>query len=200
MQRALYYLHEMKSNYITARDGECLSIDGEVKEIEISEGKTQEDEGRTQEKKMLLLPAPDSVGSLRKRLLKEAAEIKERLRSEPMAPKGYFQSDVCERIRMHLKEDRVIAGGKPLWDDIERIVLGESQNFKTNLMMLSDGKVNDSDYRMALLLRCGLGITDISVLVGRAKSAITKRRKQLGKKLFGEEFDTKTLVCIIRLL
>lgn len=149
---------------------------------------------------MLLLPAPDNVGSLRKRLLKELGEINGQLRSEPIAPNGYFQSDVCETVQKYLKEERMIADGKPLWGDIERIVLGESKNFKTNLMMLSDGKVNDSDYKMALLLRCGLGITDISVLMGRVKSAITKRRKQLGRKLFSQELDTKSLVCIVRLL
>lgn len=132
--------------------------------------------------------------------MKELGDINEKLRSKPIAPKEYFESDVSETVRDYLKCGRVIPEGKQLWEKIERIVLNESGNFKTNLMLLSDGKVDDFDYRMALLLRCGLCVTDISKLMGRAKATISKRRLHLGKKLFGEDLDTKSLVTLIRLL
>ena len=67
-------------------------------------------------------------------------------------------------------------------------------------MMLSDGKADETDYRIALLLRCGLGVSSIAALISKAKSTVSKRCRQLGKKLFCEELDTKSLVCLIRQL
>ena len=188
LQRSLFFLLGLKSNYKSVHDSKLLACNGDTGKMEVPK------------KKILLLFEPNNVYSLRNRLLKELGDINEKLRSKPIAPKEYFESDVSETVREYLKCGRVIPEGKQLWEEIEKIVLNESGNFKTNLMLLSDGKVDDFDYRMALLLRCGLCVTDISKLMGRAKATISKRRLHLGKKLFGEDLDTKSLVTLIRLL
>ena len=188
MQRVLFCLMDIKTSHLL--DCHCSS-----------QGRNagMKDE-QPQKKEILLLPPPDSVGSMRKRLLDELKSIDMSLKDTPMAPPAYFRSGVSDRIQNILKNVRIINDTDPIWDDVEKVVLEESGNFKTNLMMLSDGKADETDYRIALLLRCGLGVSSIAALISKAKSTVSKRCRQLGKKLFCEELDTKSLVCLIRQL
>ena len=188
MQRVLLCLMEIKTTHQLDCDCPAPEHDSEIEGI------------RPRKKEILLLPPPDSVGSMRKRLLDELGSINMSLKDTPVAPPAFFRSGVSERIRDILKNGRIINDTDPVWDDMEKVVLEESGNFKTNLMMLSDGKTDQTDYRIALLLRCGLGVSNIASLMGKAKSTVSKRCRQLGKKLFCEELDTKSLVCLLRLL
>ena len=188
MQRVLFCLMDIKTSHLL--DCHCSSQgrNAGMKDVQ------------PQKKEILLLPPPDSVGSMRKRLLDELESINMSLKDMPVAPPAYFRLGVSDRIQHTLKNGRIINDTDPVWDDMEKVVLEESGNFKTNLMMLSDGKTDQTGYRIALLLRCGLGVSNIASLMGKAKSTVSKRCRQLGKKLFCEELDTKSLVCLIRLL
>ena len=187
MQKTLYYLVTLQMNHQLV----YFSNLHERKMLEIEEAPA---------KKILLLPAPDNVSELRNRLMKELDSINENLKSVPPVPKEFLQSDVNDRVLQCLREKRPIPEGKTLWEDTERTVLGCSPDFRKNLLLLSDGNVDDMDYRMALLIRCGFGISKISVLMGRVNSTISTRRSRLGKKLFGTELDSKSLFNLIRML
>ena len=188
MQRVLFCLMDIKTSH--QLDCHCSSQgrNAGMKDVQ------------PQKKEILLLPPPDSVGSMRKRLLDEFESINMSLKDTPVAPPAYFRSGLSDRIQDILNNGRIINDTDPVWDDMEKVVLEESVNFKANLMMLSDGKADETDYRIALLLRCGLGVSSIAALISKAKSTVSKRCRQLGKKLFCEELDTKSLVCLLRLL
>lgn len=188
MQRVLCWLMELKTTH--QLDSDCPTAEHDCENVE----------SRPRKKDILLLPPPDNVGSMRRRLLDELKSVNKCLKDTPVSPQAYFKSGVSDRMQEILKNGRIINYCDSVWDDMERVVLEESGNFKANLMMLSDGKADETDYRIALLLRCGLGVSNIAALMGKAKSTVSKRCRQLGKKLFCEELDTKSLVCLLRLL
>ncbi len=188
MQMVLCWLMELKTTH--QLDCDCPTAEHDCENVE----------SQPRKKDILLLPPPDNVGSMRRRLLDELKSVNKCLKDTPVSPQAYFKSGVSDRIQEILKNGRIINYCDSVWDDMERVVLEESGNFKANLMMLSDGKTDQTDYRIALLLRCGLGVSNIAALMGKAKSTVSKRCRQLGKKLFCEELDTKSLVCLLRLL
>ena len=47
------------------------------------------------------------------------------------------------------------------------------------------------NYQMALLIRCGLKLVQISSLIGKTKNAVSSRREKLAQDIFGDEFHSK---------
>ena len=75
-----------------------------------------------------------------------------------------------------------------------------SPDFKKNLTVLLGGKLKPSDLQIALLTKFGITTTEMSILVGRTKSAIVYRRNSMGLKLFGKKTELNVIDDIIRLL
>ena len=115
-------------------------------------------------------------------------------------PAAIEESDVYKTISQCIQGKQVIPEEHKLWSEIEDIVIKSSPDFKYRLQLLVGDELKKSDLHMALLIKCGIKPTNISILVGRAKATIAYRRETLGTKFFGRKMDISTIDKIIRLL
>lgn len=154
----------------------------------------------TAAREVKLIPAAMSEDELRKQLQEELRSILEKTESLPPVSHDILGSEAYRKIQGLIDKKSLIPDGKPLWNQIEGIILNESKDFKHNLMLLTNGKLDDIDYHIALLMRCGFNVANIATLVGRSKSTVSARRSQLGERMFGNDFDVKSLGGILRIL
>ena len=145
------------------------------------------------------LPSEADIDNLRARLREELLLIIENQQSID-TPKSIEESDVLRILNQYIKEGKIIANENSLWNDIENAVLKCSPDFKYRLQLLVGGELKPSDMHLALLIKCGIRPTDISILVGRAKATIAYRRESLGMKVFDRKIDIATIDKIIRYL
>ncbi len=115
-------------------------------------------------------------------------------------PAAIEESDVYKTISQYIQGKQVIPEEHKLWSEIEDIVIKSSPDFKYRLQLLVGDELKKSDLHMALLIKCGIKPTNISILVGRAKATIAYRRETLGTKFFDRKMDISTIDKIIRLL
>lgn len=109
-------------------------------------------------------------------------------------------SEVYIKIQNSIKENKILNESDPLWNEIENIVREESPNFKSNLLLLTSGKLSTIDYQTALLIKCGIRPSQMVILLAKSNGAIISRRESLSFKIFGERLNIKTIDSIIRLL
>ena len=94
-----------------------------------------------------------------------------------------LESDVYATIRNTLQKESGITTDE-IWKQLDEVVNTVYPNFKIKLYYLYS-KLNDSDYRMCLLIKCKFTINEIALLTFRGKNAIINRRTRLYFKLFG---------------
>lgn len=110
------------------------------------------------------------------------------------------ESEVYNKIQHLIKENKILNESDPIWNEIENIVREESPNFKSNLLLLTSGKLSTIDYQTALLIKCGIRPSQMVILLAKSNGAIISRRESLSFKIFGERLNIKTIDSIIRLL
>ena len=146
--------------------------------------------------------------------LSEAEQLKrlgEQLRTELMtlAAEGSDASSVSDVIlssaaysglQEYLAMDRPVPETSGLWEELEESVCAASEHFRYRIDLLTGGKLKAGDYHTVLLLKSGFTPTQISKLLGRAKSSIGSKRESLSVKLFGEKLNVRTVDKLIRLL
>ena len=115
-------------------------------------------------------------------------------------PSAILESEVYEKIQRNIRDGAIINESSPIWDELEKTILLSSSKFKSNLYVLSRGDLKSSDLHMALLIKCGVSPANIAILVGRSKSTITFRRKDMGKKFFDQDLDANSVDELIRSL
>ena len=115
-------------------------------------------------------------------------------------PSAILESEVYEDIQRNIRDGSIINESSPIWNELEKTVTQVSPKFKSNLYVLAGGDLKPSDLQMALLIKCGVSPANIAMLVGRSKSTITFRRKDMGKKFFDREMDANAVDELIRLL
>jgi len=111
-----------------------------------------------------------------------------------------LESEAYEKVIGYIDKGRIIPEKLSLWKELEEVVLKSSPEFKYKLHLLTGGKLKPIDFHLALLIKCGISSTDMSTLIGRAKSTITYRKYTLGLKVFDEKLDAGVIDGIIRLL
>ena len=84
-----------------------------------------------------------------------------------------------------------------VWEELEAIIESVSPGFKYRLRILSEGKMNKSDWQLSLLIRCGFSTGEIAILLNRAKNTVSSRRSYLAKRIFGAGESAKLLDSII---
>lgn len=88
----------------------------------------------------------------------------------------------------------------PFGHDLEHVVLESSPGFKTNLTLLTLGKLTTLDLHTALLIKCGIKPSQMTILLGRSNGAIISRRETLCLKVLDQKMGVKVIDHIIRLL
>lgn len=99
-----------------------------------------------------------------------------------------------------LKDGKFIKEDGDEFNQLEALILSVSKDFKENLQLLTQNKLRDGDFELALLIRCGFTTSQISQLIQRTTSAISSRKSSLSTKIFGGKGHTKDLDKLIRLL
>ncbi len=115
-------------------------------------------------------------------------------------PSAILESEAYEALRQCIRDEAIIVESSPLWEELEKTILQVCPKFKSNLLVLAGGKLKPSDLHLAILVRCGVSPANMATLVGRSKSTITFRRKDMGKKLFDQDLDANSvdkLICSI---
>ena len=123
-----------------------------------------------------------TAADLRRRLIDELTAVcdskKKRL---PLSPE-IGNSRAYAQLQEHIKEKRMIPEASPLWGELHSVIVEASPNFDRRLQLLSPGKIKGDAYRIMLLIKCGVTPTQLSVLIGRTKGALSNRRRILGLK------------------
>jgi tetratricopeptide (TPR) repeat protein len=141
-----------------------------------------------------------NVAELRLQLRNKFIELAKSDKQPKTVDAAIICSEAFAELRNFIDNEKSIKDDDELWGRIEATVLGCAPNFKTNLHLLTGGKLSRSDYRTALLIRCGITPSEMAILLGRSKGAISSRREYLGYKIFDEKLGTKLIDDIIRLL
>jgi hypothetical protein len=143
---------------------------------------------------------PSNIPKLRTQLRNKLTELAKSKKQPKTVENAITTSEAFATLRCYIKSGKSIKDDDGLWDLIEGTVLACSPDFKINLKLLTDGKLSLSDFRTALLIRCGITPSELSILFGRSKGAISSRRESLCYKVFDENLGVKTIDDIIRLL
>lgn len=138
--------------------------------------------------------------SLRNRLRDELLSIYNKDEKRTEIPAGILQSEAYKELQSYVAAGKIIPLDSQLWESIAYAVIDSSPNFKYNLQLLTGGNLSAQDYRLALLIKCGVTPTQMISLLGRTKGTVSYRREALCYKVFDQKLGSKVIDGIIRLL
>lgn len=120
----------------------------------------------------------------RKKAKNESAQI--RLRA----------TDIYNAIQDHIKRDKVLSIDE--WSTLDKSINQEIENFHDKLY--SYYKLSVHEYRLCMLIRMGIAPKDMASLLGCTVSAVSKARKRLHEKFFGDSGTPKDFDAFINSL
>ncbi len=190
LHRALHLINSLeldnKLNFVHHRNEVNRDVSQNIKRIEYNNQRTTSTHNSSLQ------------DTLRKELLERLQYVSSDHIPEPILDEQIVESLIVKKLHKLLSENKGIKyNDTDLWISIEKEVLKSTPEFKTKLMTLSLGKMNNKEYQVALLIRCGFKPKEISDLIMRGKSAATDRRRFLTKKIFGESGTIRELDRII---
>lgn len=142
----------------------------------------------------------EDVGKRRESLQQELLSIFGNGDAIPPVDEVILCSETYGRLQRKINSGKIIRDNDPFWKDIEKMVMSSSDKFRERLQILTGGKLSDTDYHTALLIKAGVTPTQLTVLLNRTKGAISSRRKKFGIKAFDKELNNKVVDYIIRLI
>lgn len=141
----------------------------------------------------------DNIQSMREQLRDELFSLIQNSSSKEIEPQ-IARSDIIVKLQDLINNKKIISEESPLWQEIESVVISVSPNFKSRLELLTRKNLSDTDYHLALLIRCFLSPTNIAVLFVRERGTINSRRTKLGFQVFEKKVGFKDIDSLIRLL
>lgn len=153
-------------------------------------------------KRIILLPAESSSNrTLKSELLERLNHLIGDNTAAPAVDEVLMHSKEMNKMQKLLKEKKGIKQEDSMfWDDLEKSVDQSSPDFKSRLQILTDNKMTDNEYKVALLIRYGITPKEMSILFWRTKSAISDRRSSLAKKIFGPSANNASLDKLILIM
>lgn len=137
---------------------------------------------------------------LRQKMISNLNELAEKYPTPPEIEQEILLSDAYKELNSLITQKQVLAENSKLWSKLEKEINAVSPKFRSKLTLLSGGKLSEQELHTAILIRCGVKPSQMSILQARAHGTIVSRRHALGIKLLGEKKDTKTIDLIIRML
>jgi len=137
---------------------------------------------------------------LKKRLVDKFRKVCPQLETYPPTKYGILADATYATIQSLIARGGSIPDKSPLWREIEEMILRESPDFKTILCLLVGGPIEEFNYQMTLLIRCGIRPSKISKLVNKAKNSISTRRSKLTRDIFGNEKNPKYFDYVVLLI
>lgn len=138
--------------------------------------------------------------SLRNRLRDDLLSIYNKDKKQGEIPSVILKSEAYSELQSYVAVGKIIPLDSQLWEQMEAAVIECSPNFKYNLQLLTGGNLSSQDYRLALLIKCGITPTQMTSLLGRTKGTVSYRREALCYKVFDQKLGSKVIDGIIRLL
>lgn len=138
--------------------------------------------------------------SLRNRLRDDLLGIYNKDKKHGEIPSAILRSEAYQELQSYVAGGKIIPLDSSLWEQMEAVVIECSPNFKYNLQLLTGGNLSSQDYRLALLIKCGITPTQMISLLGRTKGTVSYRREALCYKVFDQKLGSKVIDGIIRLL
>ena len=145
-------------------------------------------------------PLALSTQDLQDELRREWLDVYHSMTDLPAVSTQILMSDAYKEIQSRAEIGKVIPPHSPLWGKIGNTVRECFPDFDRRLRILMGRKPKTDEYRMALLIKCGMTSTKSARLFSVVKSSINYRRKNLAESLFGVENKVKILDYIIRIL
>lgn len=142
----------------------------------------------------------DVKTDLRNRLKEELLALQKTGEAKKDVPQAIIESDVYSKLQEYVTSKKRISDSDNIWTGLETAVLASSPSFKSRLYLLAGDRLKEDAYHLALLIKCGVSPTTLSILTGRTKGAISSRRGDLCNKIFGEKLGATLMDDIIRLL
>lgn len=190
----LLQLHEAINNVNTLRRTLNIATNDNCNDLSGSEQMSDPEATISQEN-----PSPN-IEDLRVRLRDELLSIRYMENKPYSVSPIILESEAYEKILEYIKNGRIIPDKNPLWEELEEAVLKSSPQFKYRLYLLTGGKLKLSDLHLALLIKCKISSTNMSTLIGRAKSTVAYRKDALGFKVFDQKLEIGVIDGIIHLL
>ncbi|MBD5268736.1 MAG: hypothetical protein HDS45_03960 [Bacteroides sp.] len=186
LQEALDLIHYIRENELPEAVDETAHKQGES-----SAGNTPLSKSFASDNK--------KTDALRRELQCELHNISKQ-RSLPRVGERITNSEIYSVFVAADTDNQVVPDDSTYWEELEKTVLHSYPNFKRRLELLSGGNLKRSDYRTALLIKCGFSAAAISRIVGRKRNSIKYRTDSLSKKFFDTAIDTTQFYKIIRIL
>lgn len=175
-----------------------LRLHNAIHELESLRRSMSSDVGTSGESVVMASGSGSELDVLRTRLLEQIRLLDEQNEGKPPVDAAILNSDAMRTITRYLDEKKPISDGSPIWTEIERTVMSASPRFREHLQLLAGRKLKMQDYHVALLIRCGVTPSQMTVLLGRTKGTISYRRRHLCELVMGESTYSPSIDSIIR--
>lgn len=112
----------------------------------------------------------------------------------------FKSSEIYLTLCQKIEDDRVVIENKDLMNRVKNTILQKSPEFKNNLLVLSQGKLNEIDRKICMLIKLGFKPAQLAILIGVTKGSVSSRREGIGVKILGEKTPVALVDKIIKLL
>jgi tetratricopeptide (TPR) repeat protein len=117
-------------------------------------------------------------------------QIRQRLQERAVdyvVPAVILESEAHQQLIHYLEAEKGFSDRDPLWKALEEVVEQTFPGFKSRLRLLTDNRMTEADWQIALLIKCGVVPHEMAKLLHKTVSTITSRRSYLTYKIFGEK-------------
>ncbi len=143
----------------------------------------------------------DTIEGLRERIKEQLKAIEADNHGGVQIPAPSIRnSSVYIAIMDRLNNNSYIPDRSKLWGELEKVVLEASPNFYKHAQLLAGIKLNVTQKRHLLLVKCGFTHGQTAKLFCKAKGTISSRRKLLRDLLFGDDVELSRFDQIIHIL
>lgn len=146
------------------------------------------------------IPQKITETQLRKKLQEELLNLYEKSSTSRPVSETILKSPVYEEILNKIESGKSILRKDGIWERLTDVVEIDSPDFMNNLILLTSGKLKETDLHTALLIKCGFKPSQMVILIGKSNGAIISRRDTLSIKVFDKKLEAKAINAIIRLL
>ncbi len=142
----------------------------------------------------------ENLETLRGRIKKELLALQRDQELKTEISSVILLSTAYSKLQTFIEKGKIINETNEIWKELEDVVIKSSNEFNYRLKLLMGENLKRSDYHLALLIKCGVSPTQMTILLGKAKGTISYRREALCVKMFGEKMGVKVVDDIIRSL
>lgn len=139
---------------------------------------------------------PEGLQNIKDRLLVKIRSMANEVEAHEVSDK-ILRSQAYKEMKQLIFEGKGITS-KSFWDELASTIELSSPGFKQKLQSLTNGRLSESDFQIALLIKCDFPPKDMAILLNKAKGTISSRREYLGQKIFGEKIGVTAIDNLIR--